>query len=332
MKDLFSKCGANCGRCPAYEENIETDEDRQRCSDGWHRYLGARVRPDRINCDGCQTPDAENPALIVANCNVRKCATINGIQTCASCSEYSCEALRGLASTVGRDRATARLKAPIPEDDYLAFIEPYELLIHLDQIRASLKPEDLVRPSPPKPFNPRTVDFPEDLSLSEEATTAYRALHKLLRDLNRVHADSYVMQKRLKKRREYFLKLLWTFGLHSEVKEEGGWHLEIDCDTYYEQKLPGHYGTTIKGHCVALEQHGVMCEHVPLKEGWLMPSGWMRKSNKKRKADWLMKMAFDDSAGGVAAVKALRAYAARLNQEYGKRAFGYFSRADMRNL
>lgn len=330
MRDLYSKCGANCGRCPAFKENITSDEDRQRCSDGWHRYLGARVRPDRINCDGCQTPDAENPVLIVANCNIRKCATINSARTCAHCSEYPCEALRGVASTVGRDRAAARLGVPIPEDDYLAFIEPYELLEHLDEIRASLQPEDLVRPSPPKPFRPRIADFPDDLPFSEDERSAHRALHGLLRALNTVDADSYVMQNSLKKRREYFLKLLWAFGLHGELKEEGGWHLELDCDAYYGQKLAGHYDTVVNHYFEVLEQHGVKCEHVPLGEGWLMPSGWMRKSNKRRKAGWLMKMAFDQQAGGVAALKALRTYAARLDQEYGKRAPGYFSRADMR--
>ncbi len=332
VRDLYSKCGANCGRCPAFRENIATDEDRQRCSDGWHRYLGARVRPDRINCDGCQTPDAENPALIVANCNIRKCATINGAQTCAHCSEYPCEDLGGVASTVGRDRAAARLGVPIPEEDYLAFIEPYELLKHLDEIRASLKLEDLVRPSPPKPFNPRIVDFPEVQTLSQEETAAYRALHRLLRALNTVDGDSYVMQRSLKKGREYFLKLLWTFGLYGELQEEGGWLIELGDDVYYEQKLAGHYDTVVNRYFRVLEECGLHCEHVPLGEGWLLPSGWMRRRCKAWDAGWLMKMAFGGEAGGVAALRALRTYTSGLSKEYGKRAFTRFSRADMRVL
>ena len=35
MKDLFGKCGANCGHYPAYKENAKTVEARQRCRDGW---------------------------------------------------------------------------------------------------------------------------------------------------------------------------------------------------------------------------------------------------------------------------------------------------------
>jgi hypothetical protein len=64
MRDLFSKCGANCGRCPAYRENVRTSEGRQRCSDGWHKYLRVRLNVQRCYCDGCQTPDDENPALV----------------------------------------------------------------------------------------------------------------------------------------------------------------------------------------------------------------------------------------------------------------------------
>jgi len=332
MRDLYSKCGANCGHCPAFKENIVTDEDRQRCSDGWHRYLGARVRADRIRCDGCQTPDYENPTLIVPSCSIRKCALINGVETCACCTAYPCEDLGRAAATVDPEEIASRFEAPVPKADYLAFIEPYELLKHLDEIRASLSPEDLVEPAKPPPFKPKTVDIPTDLPFSEEETSAYLALHRLLRTINTFESDAHIMQKRLKKRRQYFLKLLWTFGLYGELKEKGGWHLELGDDVYYEQKLAGHYDTVVNRYFKVLEEYGVHCEQVPLGEGWLLPSGWMRRRGKAWDAGWLMKMAFDEQSGGVAALKALRTYTARLDEEYGRRAFGYFSRADMRVL
>ena len=50
MRDLFSKCGANCGRCPSYNENLLTDEARRRCSAGWHKYHGFRLSPEKILC------------------------------------------------------------------------------------------------------------------------------------------------------------------------------------------------------------------------------------------------------------------------------------------
>jgi len=332
MRDLFSKCGANCGRCPAYRENIRTDGDRQRCSDGWHKYLGARVRPDRIRCDGCQTPDTEKPALIARNCNIRKCAFINAIQTCAHCTVYPCEDLERLAATIDATEIAAGLAAPIPTNDYLSFVEPYELLKHLQAIRATLAPEDLAEPNPPQPFRPKTVEFPAKLPMSDEETSALRALHRTLKTINAVDAESHAMQVRLKARRRYFLRLLWTFGLVGELENDGGLRLVLDCDTYYDQKLPGHYDTVVNRYFEVLKDYGIHCEHIPLGEGWLMPSGWMRRRSKSWSAGWLATMAFGNEAGGESGLRALRVYAAALHEKYGERAYRYFSRADMRVL
>jgi hypothetical protein len=40
-------------------------------------------------------------------------------------------------------------------------------------------------------------------------------------------------------------------------------------------------------------------------------------------------MTFDEEAGGVAALRALQTYAKKLDEKYGKKAFRYFSNADM---
>jgi hypothetical protein len=119
---------------------------------------------------------------------------------------------------------------------------------------------------------------------------------------------------------------LWAFGLFGELKEEGGSHLVIGSETYLAQKIHSSY-SRVKNYFKALEEYGVHCEHVPLtEEGWLTPTGALRKGG------WFMKMSFDDDGGGVSALKALQSYTARLNEEYGERAFGYFSKADMRVL
>jgi hypothetical protein len=228
-----------------------------------------------------------------------------------------------------REKTAARLGIPIPEEDYLTFIEPYEGLKHLDVIRASLGAEDIVEPTKPPPFKPKTTDFPEALPSSKEETSAFKALHRLIRTLNTVDADTYVTQERLKKRRRYFLRLLWTFGLLGELKEEGGLHLVIDSETYVAQKIPSSsgYSRVVKHYFGTLEECGVHCEIVPLMEtGWLTPGGALRKHG------WFMKMSFDDNAGGVSALRALKSYAARLSEEYGKGAYRRFSKADMRVL
>ena len=328
MKDLFSKCGCNCGRCPSYKGNLRTDEDRQRCSDGWHRYLGFRLSPGKLRiCDGCQTPDDENPVRYLS-CYVRKCAVRNGVETCAHCSGYPCEDVKNLHTIQragARERIAARLGAPIPEEDYLAFIEPYEGIKHLDEIRASLGPEDIVEMTKVS-VERRVVDFPDDLPFSKEETSAFEALHRLIAVIESVNGVSYARQAALKKRRRHLLKILWAFGLFGERKEEGGSHLVIGSETYLAQKIHSGY-SRVKDYFKALGEYGVHCEHVPLtEEGWLTPGGALRKRG------WFMKMSFDDDAGGVSALRALQSYTAKLHEKYGERAFRYFSKADMRVL
>jgi len=326
MTDLFSKCGANCGRCPAYRENVRSDADRQRCSDGWHKYLGARLKVERCYCDGCQTPDDEHPVLVYGKygCKIRRCAVFNGIETCAHCSAYPCEDVRTQFSfdSESREKLAARLGTPIPEEEYLAFIEPYELHKHLDEIRATLAPEDIVEMTPVS-VSPRVTRFPDDLLSPEEP---FKALHRLLATVGVVEDISHVRLAALKERRRHLLKMLWTFGRFGETREEGGSHLAIDSETYLAQKIQSSY-LRVKDYFKALEECGAHCEHIPLaEEGWLTPKGALRKG------EWFMKLSFDDDAGGVPALRALQSYAARLHEEYGERAFRYFSKADMRVL
>jgi hypothetical protein len=327
MRDLFAKCGCNCGRCPSYKGNLQTDEDRQRCSDGWFKYLGLRLSPGKLRlCDGCQTPDDENPVRY-QNCHVRKCAVRNGVETCAHCSGYPCEDVKNLheiQKAGARERIAARLGTPIPEKDCLAFIEPYEGVKHLDEIRASLDPEDIVEMARVS-ARPKLVDFPDDLPFSKEGAAAFKALHRILAAVESADGVSYARQAMLEKRRRHLLKMLWAFGRFGEFKEEGGSHLVIDSGTYLAQGIHSGY-SRLKDYCKALEKYGVRCEHVPLKEeGWLTPTGALRKEG------WFIKMSFEDDAGGVSALDALRSYTTRL-EEYGEKAFRYFSKADMQIL
>ena len=326
MADLFSKCGCNCGRCPSYKENLQTDDDRQRCSDGWAKYLGFRLSPGKLRpCDGCQAPDDENP-MRYQNCYVRRCAVKNGVRTCAHCSAYPCEDVPTVSlSADARERTAGRLRAPMPEEDYLTFIEPYEGMKHLDWIRASLVPEDMVEMTLVS-VKPRLVDFPRDLPVSREELSAFQSLHRLLATVGTADDISYARQDRLKKMRRHLLKMLWMFGLVGRSDETNGPHLAVDGETYLAQKIhSGH--SMLTDYCEALRRYGVHCEHVPLKEdGWLTPTGALRKTG------WFIRMSSDDHAGGVATLDALRSYVTKLHERHGKNAFRYFSAADMRIL
>jgi hypothetical protein len=326
MNDWFSKCGANCSRCPAYRENAATVEARQRCSDGWHTYLGVRLNPDRCYCDGCQTPDDQDPVLVYGKygCRIRRCAVFNGAPTCAHCSAYPCQAVRNQFSfdSGSRERLAARLGAPISDEDYATFIQPYELHAHLERIRASLSPQDMVEMTPVSVIS-RTIPFPDDLPFSQEETSALEALHRILVEVGCVEHIPHVEQKGLKERRRHVLKILWTFGL---LGEPDGEKLVVDGQIYLAQKIQSSY-ERLQDYFAVLEEVGVRCEHVPLVEkGWLTPGGALRG------AGWLMTLSFDDDVGGVSAAGALQTYAARLHRAYGERAFRYFSKADMRVL
>ena len=333
MKDLFGKCGFNCGRCAAYKENALTDEDRQRGSDGWKKYYGFRIRLDRMYCDGCQTPDEENPVLLAPSCTIRKCAIINGVETCAHCSGFQAcmYDLQIFNPDIDREKIAARMGAPIPEGDYLAFIEPYEHLKHLNKIRTSLDPDDIVE-AKVAAVKPKIVDFPDDLPFPKKQTSAFRDLHRVLSSIISINGDTYAQQALLKKRKEWMLKLLWAFGLFGELKEEGDAHLIIDSESFFAQKITSQW-SKVKLHFDILKESGVHCEVIPVAKDWLLPSGWIRDKRARDKVvPWYMKMSFDDNAGGASALRALKRYTARLNEKYSNRAFRYFKKADMRVL
>ena len=77
VKDLFGKCGNNCGRCALYKDNL-SDDKRQWCADGMGRYINWHPTPEKLRqCAGCQTTEG---FLYIKNCRVRRCAQYNGIE------------------------------------------------------------------------------------------------------------------------------------------------------------------------------------------------------------------------------------------------------------
>ena len=50
------------------------------------------------DCDGCKTEDSRLLSGSI-KCPVRKCAGEKGVETCAHCSEYTCEKLEEFFST-----------------------------------------------------------------------------------------------------------------------------------------------------------------------------------------------------------------------------------------
>jgi len=336
MKDMFAKCGCNCGHCPAFEGNAKTNEDRQRCSDGWAKYLGARLRPDRISCKGCQSPEPWKTENLLPDrgCNIRPCAAHNSVKNCAYCSEHPCKELRmRIPGEDFKEIIEKRIGASMPEDDYLAFIKPYEGLKHLKEIRARLKIKDIAKPLKVNPLKAKIVEFPNNLPFLKKQIAVLKKLHNLLTDIISARADRYSRQILLKRRRPHILSLLWLVGLYGNIKN--GKHPQLILDgrihgsrkqcSWMVRKYDNTFHAFVRQGANMLHDYGVRWEFKPLKKGWLL------------------KLSFKEKAGGKEALKALRKYVVSLAEKYGEpvyarnsrlkwKAFALFSKADMRVL
>jgi hypothetical protein len=320
MEDYYAKCGVNCGRCVLYVENL-TDDKREWIAQGM-RYVNWHPKPEILRaCAGCQTEEGFH---YLPKCQVRQCAQYNQLETCADCGIFPCrEVPRVSLSTDYRERAEERLGEPIPEEDYLVFIEPHEGIKHLKAIRAGISPQDLVPPKKVLPLRTRVAPF-----ISGESHSCWN-LYNLMTKILRGEADIYVRQALLKKRRNVVLFTLWIFGRYGEFAEDGDATLVITDAVSETSTDPGHL---IRKRDNTLHQYGsaellvdfdLHLQHIPL--------------DKKR---WLLKLTAGESIGGLNTLRALKAYVTALVEKYGEtkyagsyklkgEAYTYFKKADM---
>jgi hypothetical protein len=330
MKNIFARCGVNCGHCPAYKENVKTKQDRQFCSDGWAKYLGARLKPAICICEGCLSPDPwkSGNKLPMRGCILRTCVLNMDISNCAYCYFYPCQDL--IAAIPGadfREKTEKRIGRKIPETDYRALIEPYEGLKNLAKIRKTLKSRDIAKQPSVEPLKTNIVDFSNKIKLSNKEIISYKIVHQLLKRILSAQANTYARQILIKKRIANILNLLWVFGVYGEIKDS---HLVIDSKTVNKcadftnivRKRDNAFHIAASQSVRILKDFGVDVEFIPMKK------------------DWLLKIKFAKIDGGTAAMKALRVYITKLVKKFGKpvytgaskfkgKAFELFSKADM---
>ena len=342
MSKLIAKCGMDCGTCPwgPYLRQNMTTEEFEQYKKRAKEILG--YTPMQKPCPTCQTPDEEIPKgskLPPRNCLVRQCVNKIGVENCAYCSRFPCGYVKEHGTSWSREKIEKKHGAPILEEDYLTFVEPFEGLKHLEIIRASLNPEEIVDAPKIPSLKTKIVEFPKNLPFSKEETASFEAVHQLLATIKRspvglTDTDVFVQQQRLKNRIPHFLRLLWILGRFGEFKEEDGVHLVVDAKTYGanrgSEKALASWSFMKDTVFKILPEFGVRCERVALtgvKEKDLTTgTGYLRGKG------WVMTMAFDEAVGGVAALKALQTYTKKLDQKYGKKAFRYFSNVGMRVL
>jgi len=338
MAGLVAKCGMDCRVCPwgPYPRQGMTPEKFEEYKKRAKKILG--YTPMKTACFTCQVSNEEIPKghkLPPRNCLVRQCVDKIGVENCAYCFRFPCGQVKDIAGAWNRKFFEEKLGAPISEEDYVAFVKPFEGMKHLEEIRASLGSDDLVEAPTVPSLKAKIIDFPKDLPFSEEETAAFKVLHQLLASvkcssLGLKDTDVFAQQQRLENRIPVFMRTLWIFGRFGELKEEDGAYVVVDAKTYLDNRGNPTWSFVKDVIFKILSEFGVRCERVVLKgareKDLTTPGGYLRGKG------WMVRMTIDEKAGGVAALRALQTYAKKLDEKCGKRAFRYFSNADMQVL
>ena len=133
MKQILTRCGYRCDLCLAYRDNIKNNDRRKELSDGWHKYFGFRIEPEKIYCDGCTADDCINPSLLEKDCSIRQCVIEKKFNNCSECDDYICDKLK---QRIGEYNCFNKYKKEeIPADEFELFIKPYLSKERLDKLR-----------------------------------------------------------------------------------------------------------------------------------------------------------------------------------------------------
>jgi hypothetical protein len=295
--------------------------------------------PIKTPCVTCQTPDAEIPKtskLPNKKCLIRRCVDTAAVANCAYCTRFPCDTLKATAGAWNREIIEAKLGAPVTEEEYHSFVEPFEGMKRLSAIRASLKPEEIVEPA--KVSSSKTVAaFPGNMAFSKEETAAFKAVHRLLAkvagsSLGLQGTDTLAQRQKLENLKAYVSRFLWIIGKYGESQKDHS--LVVDAETYIANR-GGEKSLAIWSFVEdvvfkVLSEFGVCCERVVSEgvaaEDLTTGTGYMRRKG------WGMQVSFAENVGGASALKALQTYARLLDREYGAKAFRRFRDADMQVL
>lgn len=337
----ISKCGMDCGVCPwgpNPRKNMtaqEFDKYRSRAK----AILG--YMPIKTPCPTCKTPDADIPKeskLPSRKCLIRQCVNKAGITNCAFCARFPCDTLKATAGLWNRVSIEKRLGSPITDKEYHSFVEPFEGLRRLDSIRQSMKPKEIMEPAKISISAGKTASFPDNLPFSRQDIVSFKAVYDLLVNLGHSSlglqgTDTFAQQQKLENLSAHVLRFLWILASYGRLEEKNG-QIVVDAQTYIanrgSEKTLAIWSFVERTVFTALSKFGVWCERVALKgvkdEELTTGTGYLRDKG------WVMALAFKDSAGGVAALKAVQTYSVAVNKKYGKKAFTRFRQADMQVL
>jgi len=262
-----------------------------------------------------------------------------GVANCAYCSRFPCQAEKNTGGLWSRRKFEEKLGAPVSEEDYHAFIEPFEALNRLEGIRTKLKTKEIIEPPRMPAAKVKIIEFPSDLPFPKEETAAFKTVHRLLEKISQsqlqlTDTDTFAQQQRLDSRRAHILRFLWIMTGYGEIKKGNDAFLEVDAKTFLanrgSEKTLAIWSFLRDTAFKVLADFGVHSERIALegvKEKDLETgTGYMRDKG------WVMRMSLDKKAGDVTTLTAMQKYAKKLHAKYAKKAFSHFAEADMKVL
>ncbi len=337
----MSKCGIDCGTCPwgPYPRKNMTSEDFEQFRTNAKRILG--YMPIKTPCFTCQTPDTQIPKqskLPNRKCLIRKCVEQTGITNCAYCSQFPCDTLEATAGAWNRAKIEEKLGSKISKEEYSSFVKPFEAINRLKNIRKTLKPNEIKKPAKNEVTGSQIVEFPKELLLSEKEIDCFKRIHKLISTFERSpvglkNIDSLAQQHQLEKIRAHLQRFLWIMGTFGRF-EKNRTGLFVEAQIYLsnrgKEKTLAIWSFVEETVFKLLSEQGVQCERIA-RPGFIdaeltTGTGYLRNKG------WIMRMSFEEEAGGGSALEALRTYSQRLNEKYGQKAFRKFRSADMNVL
>jgi len=99
---LVAYCGLTCIDCSAYIAKRTNDWALQERTAARWSGPGFAVSAEEVRCDGCSTSTGER-FKHCTSCEVRACARLHGLATCAECPEYRCDKLEKLLAMIGAE-------------------------------------------------------------------------------------------------------------------------------------------------------------------------------------------------------------------------------------
>jgi hypothetical protein len=258
MNNIIGVCGFSCSKCPAYKDNIKSEQDRKIVDEGWKKYHKTKgwvyIQP---YCDGCFASEDLKP--LWSGCHIRKCAIQNSVTYCGYCADFPCNRVTQLHDHMENLAERARLIGN--EDDYNKFIEPFLGKIRSELLHIDAVDQKLIIESPPVID---AIDFPSNLNVlshnkdinRNDYEEGLKNLHKILTNiltLTRKTEGGRIFERKQVKER---LKILFIIGRYGEViKSMEGNFLKLSLDTIIENLKMGK--VAIRNRLEKLKSHGI---------------------------------------------------------------------------